>query len=413
MGAASDDQEFDLRQLLAAVEDAPPVGAIDVFGRELARMVGATRVALLIANFSGDAVVRMSHEVRIGETHDGENERAEPIRLSGSAYESVLFGQELVVEQSVGRCQVLVPVSERGDAIGVLELTLPSEPDSDVIEYLHSAAHALAYVLIASRRHTDLFEWAQRDRPFSLSAEIQRRLLPSSYSVETNVFTLAGWLEPASEVGGDTFDYSVDREYLYVSITDAMGHSTASALLATLTVGSLRNSRRLLASPSEQADLANDALHEGDRQGDFVTGLVLRVRLADGQVEAVNAGHPPPFLLRYGKAEVLDISPHPPFGIADAAYTDTTIQLQSGDRLLLVTDGFLERNATTLDIRATLEGSRERHPREIVRELADNVLNATDWNLRDDATVVCVDWYGADGRRAAHGGASQERATAP
>lgn len=78
-------------------------------------------------------------------------------------------------------------------------------------------------MLIASRRHTDLFEWAQRDIPFSLAAEIQRRLLPSSYSVEAGAFTLAGWLEPASNVGGDTFDYSIDREYLYASITDAMG----------------------------------------------------------------------------------------------------------------------------------------------------------------------------------------------
>jgi hypothetical protein len=43
-----------------------------------------------------------------------------------------------------------------------------------------AAAHALSYVLIASRRHTDLFEWAQRDVPFSLAGEIQQRLLPSA-----------------------------------------------------------------------------------------------------------------------------------------------------------------------------------------------------------------------------------------
>jgi hypothetical protein len=62
--------------------------------------------------------------------------------------------------------------------------------------------------------------------------------------VEVDAFTLAGWLEPASDVGGDTFDYSLDREFLYGSITDAMGHATPAALLATLTVGSLRNTRR-------------------------------------------------------------------------------------------------------------------------------------------------------------------------
>ena len=47
-----------------------------------------------------------------------------------------------------------------------------------------AAAHALAYVVIAARRHTDVFEWGQRTTPFSLAAEIQRRLLPSSYTCE-------------------------------------------------------------------------------------------------------------------------------------------------------------------------------------------------------------------------------------
>ena len=89
-----------------------------------------------------------------------------------------------------------------------------------------SAAHALAYVVIANRRHTDLFESVQRNAPFSLAAEIQRRLLPSAFTCEAEQFTFAGWLEPASHVGGDTFDYSVDRDALHVSMTDAMGHGS-------------------------------------------------------------------------------------------------------------------------------------------------------------------------------------------
>ncbi len=191
---------------------------------------------------------------------------------------------------------MLLPVTERGDAIGILELSLPSQPDSETVDYLVAAAHALAYVLIASRRHTDLFEWAQRDIPFSLAAEIQRRLLPSAYTAEGGSFTIAGWLEPSHDAGGDTFDYSVDREFLYASITDAMGHSTQAALLATLTVGSLRNSRRALASPAEQADIASSVLASGAREDQFVTGQLIRIRLADGKAELVNAGHPRPYL---------------------------------------------------------------------------------------------------------------------
>ncbi|GAA2914579.1 hypothetical protein Acy02nite_17290 [Actinoplanes cyaneus] len=105
-------------------------------------------------------------------------------------------------------------------------------------------AHTLAFVIIANRRHTDLFEWGQRTTPFTLAAEIQRRLLPSSFTCEADSFTLAAWLEPAASIGGDTFDYSLARDHLHLSITDAVGHGVQSALTATLCVGSLRNTRR-------------------------------------------------------------------------------------------------------------------------------------------------------------------------
>jgi serine phosphatase RsbU (regulator of sigma subunit) len=387
------------------------VDAIDVFGQQLGAMLDATSVSLLLTNFGGDAVVRLSHVVQ-GE-RDGGNERAEVEPLAGSTYQRVLSSQVLDIHRGAEGWEVIVPVTERGDAIGLLELVVPHLPGEDEIGYLESAAHALAYVLVASRRHTDLFEWAQRDTPFSLAAEIQRRLLPSAYTLEAGPVTLAGWLEPAANVGGDTFDYALDREFLYLSITDAMGHSTKAAMLATLTVGSLRNTRRLVASPTEQADHANEALLSSAMPDEFVTGLIGRLRLADGRLELVNAGHPLPFLLREGRAEELELEPDPVLGVDRFRYRSATYDLEPGDRLVFITDGFLERNAVGIRIPTVLEGSQQRHPRETVRELSSHVLTATDGNLRDDATVLCMDWHGPGVRRDATAGASRQRATRP
>jgi serine phosphatase RsbU (regulator of sigma subunit) len=306
---------------------------------------------------------------------------------------------------------VLLPVTERGDALGILELTLPLLPDDESLDYLTSVAHVLSYVVATSRRHTYLFEWAQRDVPFSLAAEIQRRLLPSSYTLEGGPFTLAGWLEPAANVGGDTFDYSLDREYLYASITDAIGHDTEAALLATLAVGSLRNTRRSIATPAEQAQTANLALLASARFEQFVTGQLLRIRLADGRMELVNAGHPQPYLLRDDEVTELAANPGLPLGTFAGGYDTLRVQLEPGDRLLFVTDGFLERNPVGTAVPSIMEGSAQRHPREVVRELANHVLEATGHNLRDDATALCIDWYGATGKRSATGGASRDRAT--
>jgi hypothetical protein len=93
----------------------------------------------------------------------------------------------------------------------VLELILPFKPAAITLEDVELAAHQLAYVVIANRRYTDLFEWGERTMPLSLAAEIQRRLLSASFTCEADQFTLAGWLEPAGQVGGDTFDFSLDR----------------------------------------------------------------------------------------------------------------------------------------------------------------------------------------------------------
>jgi serine phosphatase RsbU (regulator of sigma subunit) len=403
--------QLDLWQLLAAVEDASPVDVVDVLGWQLARAVDAGHVSLLIANFSGNALARLSFVSGFDPEHDGRNERVESLPLPGTAHERVLFTQTREVVRRAQDWLVLVPITERGDAIGILEVSFAHEPGNDTVDELALATHAWTYALIASRRHTDLFEWAQRDVPFTISAEMQRRLLPPAYTVEAGPLTLAGWLEPSHDVGGDTFDYSLDREYLYLSITDAMGHDVAAAMLATLTVGTLRNRRRAIASPAEQADAANEALQAHAARHQFVTGLLLRIRLADGTVEVVDAGHPAPFLVRDGAVIPLELTIQVPLGLAETAYRADTVALRPGDRLLMVTDGYLDRLDGRLDIEQILARTLERHPRQIVHELARAVREATGGELRDDATALCLDWYGAGGVRASTGGASPSRAT--
>lgn len=400
--------EFDLRHLLSLAENTPPVDSVDAVAEELRRTVGGRHVSLLITNFSGSGLVRLSYVVAAADSEDGHNERVESVALPGSVHETVMRRQEPSVVATTEGWLVLVPITERGDAIGLLETLLDDEPDAATVEFVGAAAHAFAYLLIASRRHTDVYEWAQRDVTFSLAAEIQRRLLPSAYTVEGGHFTLAGWLEPAHSAGGDTFDYSLDREYLYASVTDAMGHGVEAALLATLVVGSLRNSRRVLATPAEQADVANAAMLENARGDQFVTGQLLRIRLADGTVEFVNAGHPNPYLIRGGRAAEIDlIEPQQPFGILPDPYRTQTSQLLAGDRLVLVTDGYLERNAVRLDLSDLLNTTVDHHPREVVRGLADKVLAATDGNLLDDATILCIDWHGPTKARDAANGADR------
>lgn len=411
------DVRADLRALLDSVEAAAPVETVSALAAELAAMVGAQDVTFLIADFSGDAVIRFATSpTRGGVDADGRRD-LEKVALTGSPYEQALRSQQVQMARETGGARVYAPVTDRGDALGVLELFLPDMPDDETVAFIASAGHALAYVIIANRRHTDLFETGQRSTPFSLAAEIQRRLLPPAFTCEAAEFTLAGWLEPASEVGGDTFDYSVERDCVHLSISDAKGHTVNAAQLATLAVSSLRNSRRVHGQVAEQAQSANDAIavHAGDE--DFVSALLLRVDLKSGMAAVINAGHPAPYLVRAGRVSLVEFAADLPFGVLqDTSYTEQALPLQPGDRLVLVTDGILERNAESVDVPAALAGMTDLHPREVVHAFARAVIGATGGNLQDDATVLCVDWYGqrAEGaQRVATAGASQNRVSPP
>jgi len=334
-------------------------------------------------------------------------ETSQRVQLEGTSYGQALAAQRSVVLREGEDTRILAPVTSRGEAIGVLELVVPFEPAAITLEDVEHAAHQLAYVVIANRRYTDLFEWGQRTVPLSLAAEIQRRLLPASFACEADQFTLAGWLEPAGEVGGDTFDFSLDRNSLRVSMTDAMGHSVDSSLLATLVVGSLRNTRRRGSTLVEQAQGAHDALLAYSQPGGFVTGQLVRVDLVAQTARVLNAGHPRPYRLRQGRVAEIDLAANQPFGAtAGATWMDQELSLEAGDRVLLLTDGMLERNADSLDIASLLLASQHLHPREAIQYLTHAVLDAVGGELRDDATSLCFDWHGgAQDDRVAYAGA--------
>lgn len=404
MGTA---RRLDLRSLLERAEAAAPVGVIDAMGEALLEMLGARDVSFLIADFSGRSLNRLGHTAVSGEPGSRSEETSGRVRLDGTPQGDALARQRSVLLREGDDTRVLAPVTSRGEAVGLLELVLPFEPAPITLEDIELAAHQLAYIVIANRRYTDLFEWGQRTVPLSLAAEIQRRLLPASFTCEADQFTIAGWLEPAGQVGGDTFDFSLDRNSLHVSITDAMGHSVSSALLATLVVGALRNSRRSDGSLLEQADAAHTALLGYARDGGFVTGQLVRVDLVDQTARVLNAGHPRPFRLRDGRAEEVELEAHPPFGTpAGATWSVEEFALEPGDRVLFLTDGMLERNADSLDLPAMMVASAHLHPREAIQYLTLAVLEAVGGDLRDDATSLCLDWHGgAQGQRVTHAGA--------
>src|SRR5215210_6956306 len=93
--------QLDLAELLLAVENAPPVAAADVLGEHLAGTFGATGVSLLVADFSGRALIRLGHAASDENARTQGRETAERVSLTDTPHGRALADQRVVVEDGI------------------------------------------------------------------------------------------------------------------------------------------------------------------------------------------------------------------------------------------------------------------------------------------------------------------------
>jgi serine phosphatase RsbU (regulator of sigma subunit) len=383
-----------ISRLVGDLNGASADGLIPALLERLGPAIGAVGIRMLVVDLDESRledrrILRAGHGLPDG-----------PISLVDSPHGEVYRSGTPQVVEDDQRTTIVVPVTARQVREGVVEVVIErigvTERD---VEHVRSAALLLGYVVNAADRWTDEFHVTRRREEMSLPAEMQWSQLPLAAFSSPDV-SIAGALEPAYDVGGDTFDYACDAGRLSAGVFDAMGHGLTAARLSSFGIATYRNARRRGDDIGAQGLTIHRALRPAfDREG-YMTGVMVEIDLRHPERSSVlRAGHHPPILQRAGDpSKVLEVEGGLPFGMPfDESVPVGPLTLQAGDRLILFSDGVIEARPEGGDafglgsLMRELEVLRDVSPREMTRRVTKSVREHRVDDLADDATILAID----------------------
>ncbi|MCX4820950.1 serine/threonine-protein phosphatase [Streptomyces sp. NBC_01142] len=378
-----------------ALRSAAPHTLLDVVTGALRDQYGVDRVELRLVDYGMSSLQAVENVPYT----------TEPVPVNGSAQGRAFGSQEPYVTRDAGAVDVHLPVTIRGDRMGVLTARMAEDRyTQSLLPEMQQVCEALGHEILVAERDTDLYVLARRAARLTLAAEMQWQLLPGR-SCARPEFALGAHLEPAYAIFGDNYDWSASADHLTLTVTNGMGQGIEAALLTNLAVNALRNARRAGLDLAGQASLADQAVYAQYRGRAYVSVLLLRFDLDTGEVEALDAGSPRMWRLREGAVEAISFDAQLPLGMfEDTVYFPERFTVQSGDRLLFGSDGVYDASSPAGErygqraLARSLSGTRLLPPTQVpgavLRELAGYHGESP---LDDDALVVCLDWAGRQG----------------
>jgi len=191
------------------------------------------------------------------------------------------------------------------------------------------------------RQNDELEEWRRNlERDLAAAQLTQQSLIPQKPP------TIAGWevaacYRPVIQVGGDIYGWlrMKDGRILFW-IADGTGHGAAAALLTTLAKLLFHHGSVEHDEPARVMEAVNNDFRSIFGARSFMTAMCVAVDPVTGRATVVGAGHPPVLIARHGGGTGSIASVAPPLGLIEhPEFTETIVDLDSGDAFLLYTDG--------------------------------------------------------------------------
>lgn len=250
--------------------------------------------------------------------------------------------------EAVGRmAAVACPIADEDNTMDVLYAVLPPEygtPEWLAIIALAATQYQQAESIWMARHEAQNNAAIEQD--LASARKIQQRLMPRDIAIDHVDFSIV--YKPCEWVGGDYVDVVRMKDgRVFFAIADVSGHGLPSALIA-LTIHSmvhtyLRNSADL---PTMMTGI-NEHLCEYLEDGTFVTMVCVALDPVTGNLECVNAGHPPVALINpLGQVRSLQVAEHHPLGLQPTEFRQQNDRMNSGEMLAMYSDGIMEVQTT-------------------------------------------------------------------
>lgn len=201
-----------------------------------------------------------------------------------------------------------------------------------------------------------------------------------------------------ARVGGDFFDvFDIDSGLVGIAIGDVSGKGVEASVHTALAKYSLRAYAYTDPTPSSVIKRLNNAVYRQGKPDDFITGIYGILEVATGTLSFANAGHMSPLYLPQSSREVMEVQGTGlPLGVEpDTIYEQHTLKMNSGDRLLLYSDGVTDawggRDFYGLDnLIEFFSSAGQEQPNEFVDHLVKTLEEWSGERLRDDITLLLI-----------------------
>lgn len=202
-----------------------------------------------------------------------------------------------------------------------------------------------------SRLLSETAEKARMQNELATVKTVQETLFPPSVGAFGS-YQIVGHFEPASECGGDWWNYSNVGNKIFLWIGDATGHGAPAALITS----AARSAAAIIESlpempPSRALEMMNRAIHETSKGQINMTFFIAMIDMDTNKMTYSNASHDPPFLVRAKPGKpltkkdlfpLIEVSGKRLGELRDSKYEDMTVDLEPGDSFIFYTDGITD-----------------------------------------------------------------------